>query len=81
MELKSHFTFSKQQRSGILLLLLLIVTLLCLVWFVDFSESESFDISSEEITSIKNEIDSLRLIEIEKRKPKRSEFNPNFISD
>ncbi|WP_139856223.1 helix-hairpin-helix domain-containing protein [Aequorivita sinensis] len=81
MELKSHFTFSKQQRSGILFLLLLIVTLLCLFWFVDFSESESFDTSSEEITSIKNEIDSLRLIEIEKRKPKRSEFNPNFITD
>ncbi|MBB6680258.1 helix-hairpin-helix domain-containing protein [Aequorivita sp. 609] len=81
MEFKSHFTFSKQQRNGILLLLLLIVTLLCLFWFVDFSESESFDTSSEEITSIKNEIDSLRLIEIEKRKTKRSEFNPNFITD
>ena len=46
MELKSHFTFSKQQRSGILLLLLLIVALLCIYWFVDFSEEDTLDISS-----------------------------------
>lgn len=81
MELKSHFTFSKQQRSGILLLLLLIVSLLCVYWFVDFSEEDTLDISSAEIVALQEEIDSLRLVEIESRKPKRYPFNPNFITD
>lgn len=81
MELKSHFTFSKQQRSGILLLLFLIISLLCIYWFVDFSEEDTFDISSAEIVSIQNELDSLRLVEIESRNPKKYPFNPNFITD
>ena len=68
MELKSHFTFSKQQRSGILLLLLLIVSLLCVYWFVDFSEEDTLDISSSEIVSMRKEIDSLRTVEIESKK-------------
>lgn len=81
MDLKSHFTFNKQQRSGILLLLLLIVSLLCVYWFVDFSEEDILDISSPEVVMIQKEMDSLRLIEIEKRKPKIHPFNPNFITD
>jgi len=81
MELKSHFTFNKQQRSGILLLLLLIISLLCVYWFVDFSEEDTFDTSSAEIVSAQKELDSLRLVEIENRKPKKYPFNPNFITD
>lgn len=81
MELKSHFTFSKQQRSGILLLLLLIVSLLFVYWFVDFSEEDTLDVSSSEIVSMQKEIDSLRTVEIENKKPKKYPFNPNFITD
>ena len=81
MELKSHFTFSKQQRSGILLLLLLIVALLCIYWFVAFSEEDTLDISSAEIVAVQKEMDSLRLVEIENKKPKLYPFNPNFITD
>lgn len=81
MDLKSHFTFNKQQRSGILLLLLMIISLLCVYWFVDFSEEDTFDISSPEVVMIQKEMDSLRLIEIEKRKPKVYPFNPNYITD
>ena len=81
MELKSHFTFSKQQRSGILLLLMLIVSLLCVYWFVDFSEGDTLDISSAEIIAVQKEIDSLRLAEIENKKPKLYLFNPNYITD
>ena len=81
MNAKSHFTFSKQQRSGILLLLLLIIALLCVYWFVDFSEEDTFDISSAEIVSAQKELDSLRTAEIENRKPKIYPFNPNFITD
>lgn len=81
MELKSHFIFNRQQRSGIFLLLLLLISLLCFYWFVDFTEEDSFDISSPEIVSLQNELDSLRLIGIEKRKPKLYPFNPNYITD
>ena len=81
MELKSHFTFNKRQRSGILLLLLLIISLLCVYWFVDFSKEINLDTSSKEIIAIQNELDSLRLVEIENRKPKIYPFNPNFITD
>lgn len=83
MNIKSHFSFNKQQRSGILLLLLLIIALLGVYWFVDFSEEEeeAFDVSSPEIVSIQKELDSLRLVEIENRKPKKYPFNPNFITD
>ncbi|SRX74817.1 ComEA family DNA-binding protein [Aequorivita antarctica] len=81
MNIKSHFTFNKQQRSGIFLLLLLIVSLLCVYWFVDFSEEDTFDTSSLEIVSMQKELDSLRLVEMENRKPKKYPFNPNFITD
>ena len=81
MNIKSHFTFNRQQRSGILLLLLLIVSLLCIYWFVDFSEEDTFDTSSAEIVSMRKELDSLRFVEIENRKPKKYPFNPNFITD
>ena len=81
MNIKSHFTFNKQQRSGILLLLLLIISLFCIYGLVDFSEEDTFDTSSAEIVSLQKELDSLRLIEIEKRKPKKYPFNPNFITD
>lgn len=81
MNIKSHFTFNKEQRSGILLLLLLITALLCVYWFVDFSNEDTLDTSSEEIVTIQKQLDSLRLAEVEKRKPKIFPFNPNFITD
>ncbi len=81
MNLKSHFLFNKQQRSGILLLLLLIVSLLCVYWFVDFSEEDTFNVSSAEIVALQKELDSLRLAELENRKPRIYPFNPNYITD
>src|SRR5690606_5682800 len=81
MNIKSHFTFSKQQRSGILFLLFLIISLICIYWFVDFSEEDTFDTSSAEIVSMQKDLDSLRFAEIENRKPKKYPFNPNFITD
>ncbi|QAA82946.1 helix-hairpin-helix domain-containing protein [Aequorivita sp. H23M31] len=81
MELKSHFTFNRNQRSGILLLLLLIISLLCIYWFADFSEEDTLDTSSAEIVAIQKELDSLRLVELENRKPKIYPFNPNYITD
>ena len=72
--------FTKGQQSGIFLLVLLIVGLLCIHFFVDFS-SNDFEFDNQEITEFQKEIDSLKLAEIEKRKPKIYPFNPNFITD
>ena len=77
---KSHFTFTKQQRSGIFLLLLLIVIFQCVYYFVDFS-SKDIAVNNQEFNSYVTEIDSLKAIEIEKKKPKIFPFNPNFITD
>lgn len=81
MEFKSHFTYNKQQRSGILLLLLLLILLLGVYWFVDFSKEDVFDTSSEEVLKIQQAMDSVRLAESELKQPKIYPFNPNFITD
>lgn len=81
MEFKSHFTFNKQQRSGILLLLLVIVVLLCILFFVDFSEEDSFDVSSPEIVALQQEMDSLQSVALKAKEPRIYPFNPNFITD
>jgi len=80
MHIKSHFTFTRQQRNGIFLLLLLIIILQCVYAFVDF-HSEEITVDSKQLQSFQHEIDSLKLVEIENRKPKIYPFNPNFITD
>lgn len=72
--------FTKGQQSGIFLLVIIIIGLLCVYFFVDFS-SNDYDFNNQEITKFQKEIDSLKLIEIENRKPKIYPFNPNFITD
>ena len=78
--IKSYFMFTKGQQSGIFLLVLLIVGLLCVYFFVDFS-SDEFEFDNRDIAKFQKEIDSLKLVEIESRKPKIYPFNPNFITD
>ncbi len=80
-KMKSYFMFNKQERSGILFLVLLITGLLSVYYFVDFSKENILDISSPEISAIQKQIDSLRTLEIERRKPKSFPFNPNYITD
>lgn len=77
---KSHFTFSKQQRSGIFLLVLIIITLQCVYFFIDFS-SEDVQVDKVELSKFQKEIDSLRLVKLEETKPKIYPFNPNYITD
>ncbi len=81
MKMKSHFLFNRTQRSGILFLLILILGLLCVYFFIDFSEKSTFDTSSEEIATLQRELDSLRVAETAAKKPKIYPFNPNFITD
>ncbi|MDN3666375.1 ComEA family DNA-binding protein [Algibacter miyuki] len=78
--MKSHVTFTKSQRHGIFLLTLLIIILQCVYFFVDFS-SEDTQSNNIALASFTKEIDSLKLIELENRKPKIFPFNPNFITD
>ena len=72
--------FSKKQRSGIFLLLFLIIFLECIYFFVDFSSVE-IKVDSNELELFQKEIDSLKLVEFEKNKPKLLPFNPNYITD
>ena len=78
--MKSHFQFSNKQRSGIFLLLALIIVAQCIYSFIDFSKDE-IPVNQEELNVFRNELDSLRLVEIENNKPKIYPFNPNFITD
>ncbi len=79
--LRSQLRFTKQQRVGIFSLVVLITGLLCIYHYISFSEEPILDISSSEIVALSRQIDSLRLAEIETRKPKIYPFNPNFITD
>lgn len=78
---KSHFTFSKKQRNGIFLLLLIIVLIQCFYYFSSFSSYDDFDLKTKELEQFQKEVDSLKLIQQEKNKPKIYPFNPNYITD
>ncbi len=73
--------FNTNERKGVVVLLTLIVVLQLLYHFTDFSSKLSVDLKAPEIVSLQREIDSLKLIEIDRRKPKIFPFNPSFITD
>lgn len=77
---KSHFLFTKNQRNGIFLLLALIILFQCAYFFIDFS-TEDIQVNSNELQKFQEEIDSLKLVEIENNKPIIYPFNPNYITD
>ena len=79
--LKSHFWYNKRQRDGIFFLLLIIICLQLIYVFVDFNSEDKIDTNNTDLLAFQNKIDSLKLVEIEKRKPKIYPFNPNFITD
>jgi len=83
--LKSHFTFTKKQRNGIFLLLLIILVFQGFYFFVMpmiiENSSDKIEINQTELQLFQQEIDSLRLVETENRKPKIYPFNPNYITD
>ncbi len=78
---KSHFWYNKSQRNGIFLLAILIIVLQSFIVFGDFSSDEKIATNPLEILTFHNQIDSLKAIEIENRKPKVYPFNPNYITD
>ena len=78
--MKSYFQFSNKQRSGIFLLLVIIVIAQYVYAFVDFSKDDIPE-NSEELNTFRNELDSLRQVQLENNKPKIYPFNPNYITD
>jgi len=56
------------------------VTLQGVYFFVDFSNSD-YTVNTEELKKYKQELDSLKQIEIEERAPRIYPFNPNYITD
>ena len=84
MNIKSHFTFSNQQRNGIFLLLLLIIIIQLFIHFGSeyvFKTEVVSTQNNKELLAFINQIDSLKKVEVENRKPKIYPFNPNFITD
>ncbi len=77
---KSHFMYTKQQRSGIFLFLTLIAILQCIYYAVDFS-SDKLIVPKAEMELVQLELDSLASLKIENQRPKIFPFNPNFITD
>ena len=77
---KPHFWYNKSQRNGVFFLLLIIIVLQITFSFVDFSSDVNV-FNSDELVALNAKIDSLKKIEIEKRKPKIYPFNPNYITD
>jgi len=76
----SYFSFSKSQRSGLLVLLVLIVVLQTVYFFVDFSLPIKNNPKKNTWLSVQSEIDSLK----EQARFSGSRlypFNPNYISD
>lgn len=82
MRLKTLFpSFNKSQQVGVVLLLFLIIVSQYVIYFVDFSSQKKIDMNKLEIIAFQKEIDSLKIVELEKRKPKVYPFNPSFITD
>jgi len=78
---KSHFWYNNSQRNGIFFLVLLIISLQLIYFFTDFSKEDATDLNSKDISKFQKEIDSLKAIELENRKPKIFPFNPSFLTD
>jgi len=74
--------YTSRERVAVFGLLIVIILVQTFYYFLDFTEKNVFvNSKKEEILAFQKEIDSLKLIEIEKRKPKIYPFNPSFITD
>lgn len=79
--MKSQFVFNKSERFGILLLAAIIIGLLLFYFLYRPEREASLDISSPEVLAVHQQIDSLRVVAVQKKKPKVYPFNPNFITE
>lgn len=78
---KPLFWYNKRQRNGVFFLLAVIVVLQFIYAFVDFSSEDEQNTTTDELIAFQYQIDSLKQIELDNRKPKLFPFNPNYITD
>lgn len=80
--LKSHFIYDRRKRNGIFFFIAIIIA--CTATVIFYPSDADVQISQEEdleVLAFQKEIDSLKLVEIEKRKPKIFPFNPTLLTD
>lgn len=77
---KSHFKFNKQERSGIFFLLLLIIILQGVFFYIKTKPFQKETLFVANVAE-QSQLDSLRLLALQKDSIKIFPFNPNFISD
>jgi DNA uptake protein ComE-like DNA-binding protein len=78
---KSHFWYHKSQRNGVFILVILVLTLQAIIVFVDFSAQDIITVNTPKILAFQRQIDSLKIIAAENKRPKIYPFNPNYITD
>lgn len=78
---KSHFWYTKNQGNGIFVLVIIIFILQIIIFSKPFDKKEIVELNNPEIIAFQKQIDSLKTVEIENRKPKIYPFNPNYITD
>ena len=78
--MKSHFNFTRGQQNGIFSLLIIIVVLQCVYFIVDKPQPK-VETNFHELLAFEKEMDSLRQIALEEKKPKIFTFNPNYLTD
>ncbi|PTX63423.1 DNA uptake protein ComE-like DNA-binding protein [Kordia periserrulae] len=78
--IKSHFTFLKAERSGILCIIVLIFLVQGIYFYTNPTTTSERLFSATEVVQYQQQIDSLKLLALN-TKPKHYPFNPNFISD
>lgn len=78
--IKDFFKFSREQRTGIMLLFGIIIVLQFVYFFVDFTLIEKENLEKEKWLSLQSEVDQAKIHSLNEV-PKMYSFNPNFISD
>lgn len=78
--IKKYFIFSKEQRTGIIVLFGIIIILQLIYFFVDFDLSSKTSPEKEQWLALQSQIDSMKRQKND-YVPKIYPFNPNFITD
>lgn len=78
--IKHYFKFSREHRTGIIVLFAMIIILQLIYFFVDFNVIEKKHPDRQKWLSLQSEIDDAKMVNLN-HKPKIYPFNPNFISD
>jgi DNA uptake protein ComE-like DNA-binding protein len=78
--IKDYFKFTREQRTGVVVLFGIIVILQLIYFFVDFNVIEKEYPDKQKWVSLQSQIDAEKL-ENHNDIPKKYPFNPNFISD